>query len=183
MKTEDLSHFVRKTLLPNEICIREARFHWFYILEAVALLTACVLAGFLLSYSYFFLFNLISPWPAVVGTIIGFWVFLCMLLKWWTTEVILTNKRLIHKRGLFLIATDEVDIEQLISDSVEQSMFGRLFDFGTIHITCLIAKDFWLPPIRQPYEFRNAVEKQKIEYRERYTRTTTPVVPGQHHTG
>lgn len=172
---------MRKTLLPDEVCIKEAHFHGFYLIEAIFLAGLCALLGWGLHYAYYFASGIKSLWPVYIAVGIGFWVFLCMLLKKWTTEIILTNKRLIHKRGLFLISIDEVDIEQLVSDTVQQSMMGRLLDYGAIHITCLIARDLWLPPIRRPYEFRNAVEKQKGEYRERYGKKMNVVPAHEQH--
>jgi hypothetical protein len=75
---------------------------------------------------------------------------------------------LIYKRGFFSVEVDEIDIEQLASDNVQQSLIGRLFDFGVIHIRCIEATDLWLPPVANPYAFRNAIEKQKHQYREHY---------------
>jgi hypothetical protein len=61
-----------------------------------------------------------------------------------------------------------VDVEQLASDDVRQTLFGRLLDYGAIHIRCIEASDIYLPPVMKPYEFRNALEAVKKEYREKY---------------
>ena len=91
-----------------------------------------------------------------------------MLLKKWTTEIVLTNHRLIHKTGFFLIDVHEVDIEQLASHHVVQSLLGRLLDYGEVHVRCIEATDIFLPPISHPYAFRNAMEQEKHHYRNDY---------------
>jgi hypothetical protein len=106
--------------------------------------------------------------PVYAGAFVGLWMLLSMMMKKWTTEIILTTERLIYKRGFFKVTVQEVDIEQLASDSVDQSLLGRIFDYGAIHVRCIEASDVDLPAITKPYEFRNALEQQKHLYRESY---------------
>jgi hypothetical protein len=162
------SRFIRKTLQPDERCIKDARFSWVYLFQAWAVWGLCILSGYAVQYAMQRYLGEYSSYPVSGGSIIGLWLFLAMMMKKWTTEIILTTERLIYKRGFFLVQVQEVDIEQLASDSVEQSLFGRLFDYGEVHIRCIEAPDIRLPAIRRPYEFRNALEQQKHLYREHY---------------
>lgn len=162
------SRFIRKTLLPDEHCVRDARFSWIYTFQAWALWGLCILAGYGIQYAVQRYMGQHATKPVAIGSIIGLCLFLSMMAKKWTTEIILTTERLIYKRGFFQVNVAEVDIEQLASDKVEQSLLGRIFDYGEIHIRCIEAPDILLPPIRRPYEFRNALEQQKHLYREHY---------------
>lgn len=162
------SRFIQKTLLPDERCIKDARFSRIYEIQALVLLGFCGALGYAVHIGLYRYFGQYILWPVWAGGGVGLFLFLSMMMKKWTTEIILTNERLIYKRGFFMVDVVEVDIEQLASDIVEQSLLGRLFNYGEIHIRCIEATDIWLPPIRHPYEFRNALEQQKHHYRESY---------------
>jgi len=165
---EHNSAFLRKTLMPGETVMREGVFHPFYTFTCFFTLICCIAAGWGIGYALEKYLHHKNMLPLASGLFIGLWLFFWMLLKRWTTEIVLTSERLIYKTGFFLIRSQEVDIEQLASDDVEQSFIGRLFDYGTLHIRCIEASDFRLPPIRAPYGFRNALEEQKHFYRDSY---------------
>lgn len=163
-----ISRFMRRTLMPDETFVREARFHGFYTFLAFASVTLCAGLGGAIQYA---LYRFLGYWemaPVYAGTGIGAWICFVMLLKQWTTEIILTDRRLLYKTGFFMVDVAEVDIEQLASDNVQQSLLGRILDYGMLHIRCIEANDIWLPDIAEPYEFRNAMEQQKHAYREHY---------------
>lgn len=162
------SRFMKKTLMTGEAVIREGEFHTFYTFTCLLMLLFCIGSGWGMQYAIEQYLKSKTALPMVCGLLVGIWLFFWMLLKRWTTEIVLTSERLIYKRGFFLIESQEVDIEQLASDNVEQSFIGHLLDYGTLHIRCIEASDFWLPPIRAPYEFRNALEQQKHQYRDNY---------------
>lgn len=169
-RPHSLSRFMRRTLMPGEEVVREGYFHTFYTFTALATLLLCIALGTGLQYAAERYLHFRTDIPVMAGLFIGLWMFFWMLLKKWMTEIVLTNERLIYKHGFFLIHSQEVDIEQLASDNVEQSFIGRLFDYGTLHIRCIEASDYRLPPIRAPYDFRNALEQQKHRYRDNYVK-------------
>lgn len=162
------SRFVRKTLMPDERCVLDARFSWVYVFHAWLIWSLCISFGYAAHLAFLPALGPYSWYPVFGGVVLGLWLFFLMMLKKWTTEIILTTDRLIYKRGFFAVQVQEVDIEQLASDNVVQSLCGRLFDYGAIYVRCIEADDILLPPITQPYEFRNALEQQKHLYRERY---------------
>jgi hypothetical protein len=162
------SRFVQKTLMPDERCVKDARFSGLYTFQAWAVWILWAGAGYAFHYGLRHYMGQYTLIPVYAGALIGAWMFLAMMMKRLTTEIVLTTERLIYKRGLLKVTVDEVDIEQLASDNVEQSILGRIFDYGSIHVRCIEASDIWLPPISSPYEFRNALEVQKHDYRERY---------------
>ena len=169
METEYIpSKFVRKTLLPNEQVLREGHFPAPYTLIAFAFFAGFFLSGILLHKGLLQYGRIYTLIPVHFGFFSGLAIFLSMMLKKWTTEIILTNVRLIYRTGFIAVKVREIDIEQLASHDVRQSITGRVFDYGRLHIRCIEASDVFLPAIDKPYEFRNALEKQKQEYREKY---------------
>jgi hypothetical protein len=168
MQAKHLSRFMRRTLLPDEKIIKDARFHWMYVFGCFLTLAFCIMMGWAVQYLTYKTIGFVYWQPVLAALMVGCWMWFWMMLKMWTTEIVLTDKRLIYKRGFFRIQADEVDIEQLASDNVVQSILGRMMDYGAVHIRCIEAADFWLPQIAHPYAFRNEVEKQKHAYREHY---------------
>jgi hypothetical protein len=173
------SRFMSKTLLPEEKLVADAQFPFFYTVSCYFTLAACTLLGIAAQYGLKYHVAPHLPFRLPVdyrilpgaGLFLGLWQFFWMMLRKWSTEIVLTDQRLIYKRGFFTVHIEEVDIEQLASDNVEQTFLGRLFDYGQIHIRCIEASDIWLPPVSGPYVFRNAIEQQKHLYRDTYMKT------------
>jgi uncharacterized membrane protein YdbT with pleckstrin-like domain len=75
-----------------------------------------------------------------------------------TSEFVLTNRRLIVSRGLLGRSTIEVLLTKVTGVDVEQSLFGRIGDFGTVAIIGFAGAQEVLQNIRAPHEFRRQVE-------------------------
>lgn len=162
------SRFMKRTLMSDEKILEDAGFSRIYIVEAMFSLMCFTIAGYAVSYGLAYYHLAYTYIPLYAGAAIGFLYAFFECMRIWTTEIILTDRRLILKSGFFFVNIEEVDIEQLASDYIEQSILGRLFGYGAIRIRCIQAKDMVLPPITNPYIFRNALERAKQEYRERY---------------
>lgn len=161
------SRFIRKTLLPGESVVRDAQFPVYYTFMCFAFFAGCFFTG-IMAHRGLLHGGIYTLIPVHIGFFGGLLMFFYMMLKKWTTEIILTDKRLIYKWGIISIIAREVDIEQLASHDVQQTLFGRMMDYGVVHIRCIEASDIFLPPVDKPFEFRNALEKQKQQYREKY---------------
>jgi hypothetical protein len=157
-----------KTLIPDEKILADARFHPFYTVCAFFFFFSLFGIGIMAGYVIRHFMGITTLMPGLLGLGVGGLILLQMLIRQMTTEIILTERRLLYKKGLLSINVAEVDVEQLASDDVRQTLFGRLLDYGAIHIRCIEASDIYLPPVMKPYEFRNALEAVKKEYREKY---------------
>ncbi|MBI1216330.1 MAG: PH domain-containing protein [Alphaproteobacteria bacterium] len=180
--------FMHKSLAQDETLVAVAYFHPFYMYAAFGLLALWTLVGL---GGQFALTHFFNAHPEVlfdqgmqqglmrmvathryVATLAGFFMGLCffvpMYLKKISTEIILTERRLLYKRGFFTARVEEVDVEQLASDDVRQSIMGRMLDYGSIHVRCIEATDLYLPPVFHPYHFSKALEKVKNDYRDQY---------------
>ena len=83
-----------------------------------------------------------SLWPFILLGVILLPLFGVGLLFWlwaWivysTTELAITNKRVIAKTGLIQRRTIEMFLEKIESIQVDQSVFGRMFNFGSVVIS------------------------------------------------
>jgi uncharacterized membrane protein YdbT with pleckstrin-like domain len=75
----------------------------------------------------------------------------------WTTELDVTDRRVVHKRGFITRHTVEMNMDKIESVDVEQSVFGRIFDFGDIAIRG--TGTGWEPicTVKAPLKFRNCI--------------------------
>jgi uncharacterized membrane protein YdbT with pleckstrin-like domain len=82
-----------------------------------------------------------SLWPLIllgallliVGIGLLFWLWAWIVYT--TTELAITNKRVIAKTGLIQRRTVEMFLEKIESIQVDQSILGRVFDFGSVVIS------------------------------------------------
>jgi hypothetical protein len=90
-------------------------------------------------------------------TIVGFPVFLARLARKRCTELAVTSKRFVYKRGLISRVTDEVATNRIRHVKVTQGILGRIFNYGKIYVEGAEIGVFGLPAIRKPTQFRKAL--------------------------
>src|SRR5882757_242201 len=72
---------------------------------------------------------------AGITAALGAIVIVVALVRRSSTELAVTNRRVIAKYGLIARRTIEMNLAKIESVSVEQTVMGRLFGFGTIIVT------------------------------------------------
>jgi uncharacterized membrane protein YdbT with pleckstrin-like domain len=77
-------------------------------------------------------------------------------IRYKTTELAFTNKRVIAKFGFISRQTIEINISKIESIQVNQSILGRIFNFGTLIISGADTPQAPIPGISNPMEFRRA---------------------------
>lgn len=128
--------YVEKVLQPNEQIAYVAKLHWMIYLKSwfQFFLAILVFGAFAFNvtteptYKYAVL--------AVGGllAISGIFEFLRAFIRQFTTEVAVTDKRVIRKVGLIARETEEMNINQVESVEVSQSVIARILDYGTIQV-------------------------------------------------
>lgn len=83
--------------------------------------------------------------------ILGFFIFMSYLIRFATTKVALTDKRILIRRNLIFVNVDEVDLEEIKSAHVNNGLLGRFLDYGEIHYDARFVGDIALPDIDGPY--------------------------------
>ena len=66
--------------------------------------------------------------------IVGLFILIAAWIKYRTTEFAVTDRRVIAKAGLVSRRTVEMFLDKVESLNVDQSVAGRLFDYGTVTI-------------------------------------------------
>ena len=83
-----------------------------------------------------------------------FWTMAYVRYK--TTELAITTKRVIVKFGFIRRRTVEININKVESIQVDQEILGRMFDFGTLVIAGAGDPQAPIAGISAPMEFRRA---------------------------
>ena len=126
--------YVQRTLADDETVRLTARVHWIIWLRAWC---ALILLG-----------------VVIVGVVL----FLRDLIFMTTTEVAITNRRLIKKTGWLNWKTSELELTSIEAVNLEQSFWGHLLGYGRLQIHGT-GDDVWVSPIiAEPLRFRRELE-------------------------
>lgn len=87
---------------------------------------------------------------------IGLYFLIKAFVRYKTTELAITSKRVIVKFGFIRRSTVEININKVESIQVDQEILGRLFNFGTLIIAGAGDPQAPIPGISAPMEFRKA---------------------------
>ena len=153
--------YIHKSLLDGEEIVYLTRRHKIiFTWPVVWLLIAAVLFGI----KWFFVFR-----PEVDFALSIFsGIFLAMALlhalviwiQYRSAEFGVTNRRVIVKEGFIKRNTVEVFLKRVESVQVDQSIWGRILNFGTIIVSGTGGVNDPLSMIRAPLEFKKQVQQQ-----------------------
>lgn len=177
--------YIRQSLGDDEELVYVGQFHWMYTLSAVlnivfgVVLCLAIIIGSLKVQPMLpdMLRGDVSPgagWLEQVRDLsagIKILAFLCftfgllryaqMMIIKSTTEIAITNKRLVYKRGLVARYVGEMNIDRIEGVNVLQGVWGRIFNYGRIMVRGMGVGEVVLPPIENPLKFRRAIEKAR----------------------
>jgi len=158
-RTNDEMTYVERVLQPGETVRYVSRIHWIVYLPGAAL-AALGLAGFAALRLGWSDPTGLGPAPPLVAGAILLWGAALMAGAWfrrWTTELAATDRRIIYKRGFIRRHSIEMNMDKVESVDVDQSIFGRLFDYGDITVRGTGTGIEPLRNIDSPLDFRNHV--------------------------
>jgi uncharacterized membrane protein YdbT with pleckstrin-like domain len=149
--------YVERVLQPGERVLHAARLHWFIHLKALALLLlalVCLVLAFGSSEP-----GIAIPLWIVAGILglLGLVSGIAASIQQATTELVLTDRRVIYKTGLLKRHTMEMNRSKIETVGVDQSILGRLLNYGTVIVRGTGGS---LEPIRQisdPLTFRSHI--------------------------
>ncbi len=182
--------YIRQSLTDDEELIHIAEFHWMYTVNAVfnmifsfalaigiiifALKFEPVMLGNIAPEGAGFIERFMSLHPVV--KILSLLIFLLGVLKFVqmmiikiTTEIGVTDIRLVYKRGLVARAVGEINIDRIEGVNVLQGILGRIFGYGRVMVRGMGVGEVVLPPIAQPIRFKKAIEKARTSTKHKRT--------------
>ncbi len=146
--------YLERVLQPGEQVRRISSIHWIVCWPGVAVAVLAVVAYWLSDTRL-----LPGMWRYIAYAIaLGAVVLLVQeWLRWWTTEMAVTNRRVIYKNGLIWRQTNEMNMDKVESVRVEQSILGRVLDYGNVTILGTGAGFETMHIIGSPIELRNSI--------------------------
>ena len=148
--------YYTKVLQPNENVKYVGGLHWTIYRDAIFF---CILA--VVSLIFYFKLSDDQAFIALVGA--AFFLLLAVVAfarSWFirvTTEIVVTDKRIIHKVGWIARRTEEINITKVETVDVSQGITGRIFNFGTVLIRGIGGSWEPLRRVASPLDLRNAI--------------------------
>lgn len=84
---------------------------------------------------------------------VGIYLYVCYL-KWKNSEFVITNKRVIFKKGIFAKATEEHFFNKIETVRVNQSFFGSIFNYGDVIIIGSGGTSTKMEALTDPFTFK-----------------------------
>jgi uncharacterized membrane protein YdbT with pleckstrin-like domain len=147
--------YLDKILQPDEKVLVIGKKHWIIYLPGIGVLVLAIiieLLGNLLPHMAFIL--------QIAALIVALAAIVLLFREWfdqWNTEIVVTNRRVVYKRGFISRFTREMNMEKIESVAVDQTLLGRLLGYGTVDIRGTGAGLEQLRGIASPLALRNAI--------------------------
>lgn len=146
--------YVQHVLQPEETVRFQTTIHWIVYLPAIFFaVIGC--AGVVL-----FMHDRQDPIALGllgVGFVLAILMFIPAWFRRWTTEIAVTSRRIIFKVGFIRRRTIEMNMEKVESVDVNQSVLGRVFDYGDILVRGTGSSLEPFHNIETPIQFRNSI--------------------------
>jgi len=125
--------YVSRVLQPGETVVHATRMHPIIFLPGVLWLIAAI-ALFVVAMSFNGDWRIGGKALAAATALLAVYQGAPALVRWLTTELAVTDRRVIYKAGLISRHTLEMNRSKVESVDVDQSLIGRLLGFGTVTV-------------------------------------------------
>lgn len=118
------------------------------------------------------LFDSKMHWALLAFTALWSWILyfvplVYVYLRYATSEIAVTNQRLVVKSGILSKNIDDVPLDKINNIHIRQSLLGRIFGYATVHIqTAATAGKGSFPFLGQPHQFKQIVLEQIDAYKQ-----------------
>ena len=172
--------YVEQSLGPEEELVHVGKFHWMYTVQAFMAIIWGIIISLMIVIGAVFVYKQMGWFPpdlpslegvkylhpgirigAFIAFVLGLLSFAQMMVVKATTEIAITNSRLVYKRGLVARHVGEMSIDRIEGVNVLQTILGRLFNYGRLAIRGMGIGEVVLPPIEDPLTFRQSIEKAR----------------------
>ncbi len=167
--------YLGKTLQEGEKPVCRTHLHWIYLMNGFWWFVLLAGFGWISDYliwvnfgQYIPVYNVTLPYfsiglePGLFGwitTVGGVYIFLRQLIKYWSTDILVTTKRLLYKHGFINVKIDATGIDDILGAHVDQGWFGQFFGYGKLHLDCRFIDDAYIPYAKNPYGIMRAIDK------------------------
>jgi uncharacterized membrane protein YdbT with pleckstrin-like domain len=152
-----MGRYIEEILQPGEKVLYSTNEHWMFFLPAIA-------AG-LMVVVFLVLWRLVTndalmlvclALAAMTGLAALYWTTTAWFHRW-TTETDVTNLRVVHKTGFIRRRTFEMSLDKVESVDVNQSLAGRVMNYGDLTIQGVGEGTQTISTVASPLAFRHAI--------------------------
>jgi uncharacterized membrane protein YdbT with pleckstrin-like domain len=152
-----MGRYIDEILQPGERVLYSTNAHWIFFLPAIM---GWIVAAVLLVAS-----SMVPAGPSVliclslaaIAAIAALYKTATAWFHRWTTETDVTNFRVVHKTGFVKRQTFEMSVDKVESVDVNQSILGRMLNYGDVTVLGVGEGGKTLDMIASPLSFRNAI--------------------------
>ena len=153
-----MARYFDEILQPGEKVLYSTNAHWMFYLPAIAawIAVAILLLGSFAAAAIPALMLVCWASAAVVAVAALFWTLRAWFHRW-TTETDVTNMRVVHKTGFIKRRSFEMALDKIESVDVDQSILGRLMNYGDVTVNGVGEGREKIRTIAAPLAFRSAI--------------------------
>ena len=152
-----MGRYIDEILQPGEKVLYSTNAHWMFYLPAIGV---WIVVAILLVASGLVMVPalMLLCWAAAAVVVIAalFWTIRAWFHRW-TTETDVTNMRVVHKTGFIKRRTFEMALDKIESVDVNQSILGRMLNYGDVTINGVGEGRETIRTIASPLAFRSAI--------------------------
>ena len=152
-----MGRYIDEILQPGEKVLYSTNAHWMFYLPAIAAwIVALILVILSRATTTEGIVLLCLSAAAVVAIAALYWTHPAWFHRW-TTETDVTNLRVVHKTGFIKRRTFEMSLDKVESVDVNQSILGRLMNYGDVTVRGVGEGFETIKTIASPLAFRNSI--------------------------
>jgi len=152
-----MGRYIDDILQPGEKVLYSTNAHWIFFLPAII--------GWIAVGVFLVLSGIVPPGPpvliclslAAISAVAALYKTATAWFHRWTTETDVTNFRVVHKTGFIKRQTFEMSVDKVESVDVDQSILGRILNYGDVTVLGVGEGGKTLDMIASPLAFRNAI--------------------------
>jgi uncharacterized membrane protein YdbT with pleckstrin-like domain len=146
--------YVERVLQPGEQVRHISSTHWILYWPGVVVALLAVAAFWFSGTRPLTRFWLYTGYALALGAVV---LLAQEWFQWWITEIAVTNRRVIYKKGFVRRQTNEMHMDKVESVQVDQSILGRMFGYGNVNILGTGEGFETLHTIASPLKLRNSI--------------------------
>jgi uncharacterized membrane protein YdbT with pleckstrin-like domain len=152
-----MGRYIDEILQPGEKVLYSTNAHWIFYFPAIL---AWILVLVLLMLSRMTTVDSLVLLCLAAAVVVALAALYWTVKAWfhrWTTETDVTNMRVVHKTGFIKRRTFEMSLDKVESVDVNQSILGRILNYGSVTVRGVGEGAETIDMIASPLEFRSHI--------------------------